>query len=127
MLKPVMSTWCKANVSVSHTASHKPSVSLPPRLLFYGQQNSNAIDRYVPGRSCRTLNAVTGRVSIAYLWGEARPDEACQQNVQDYVQDTYVNTNFHDYYCYGTDEFRRTYEERYYKRPYVIPSMNCKW
>ena len=39
----------------------------------------------------------------------------------------YVNTNFHDYYYSSTDDFQRTYEERYQKRPYVIPFITWKW
>ncbi|KAF6231500.1 hypothetical protein HO173_010252 [Letharia columbiana] len=76
-----------------------------------------------------TLNAVLRRFSTAFLWDETRPDEAGQQNAQDYLQDTYVNTNFHDYYYYNTVEIRRTYEERYQNRPYIVPSSigNGTW
>ena len=71
--------------------------------------------------------AVIRRVSITSLWDETRPEEAGEQSVQEYLQDTYVNTNFHDYYYYSTDEFRKTYQERYHKRPYVVPFIDWKW
>lgn len=128
MLKSVISTWYKTKLLVSHTASHKPSVIVYP-LDYFPMDNKaqmQLIDAFLADLA-QALNAVIRRVFIASLWDETRPDEAGQQNVQDYLQDTYVNTNFHDYYYYSTDEFRRTYEERYQKRPYVIPFINWKW
>lgn len=84
------------------------------------------IDAFLPDLA-KSLNAIVRKVSIASLWDETRPDEAGNQGVQDYLLDTYVNTNFHGYYYYSTDDFRKTYEERYQKRPYVIAFINWKW
>lgn len=84
------------------------------------------IDAFLPDLA-KSLNAIIRKVSIASLWDETRPDEAGNQGVQDYLLDTYVNTNFHDYYYYSTDDFRKTYEERYQKRPYVIAFINWEW
>ena len=84
------------------------------------------IDAFLPDLA-KSLNAIIRKVSIASLWDETRPDEAGNQGVQDYLLDTYVNTNFHDYYYYSTDDFQKTYEERYQKRPYVIAFINWEW
>lgn len=128
ILKPIISTWYDAEVSATHTASHKPPVILYP-LDYFPVDNKvqmQLIDSFLADFA-RSLNAVIRGVSITSLWDETRPDEAGQQSVQEYLQDTYVNTNFHDYYYYSTDEFRKTYQERYHKRPYVVPFINWKW
>ena len=43
------------------------------------------------------LRADFRKFSIAFLWEETRPDVASGQSVQDYLGDTYVNTNVHGY------------------------------
>lgn len=128
MLKPVISTWYKCKDSVAHTASYKPPVVIYP-LDYFPVDNKvqmQLIDAFLADLA-KSLDAIIRKVSIASLWDETRPDGAGNQGVQDYLQDTYVNTNFHDYYYYSTDEFRKTYEERYQKRPYVVPFINWKW
>ena len=67
------------------------------------------------------LGADIRKSSIASLWEDIRPDMTNEQSVQDYLDDTYANTNFHDYYYNKASEFGATYEERYRKRPYGIP------
>lgn len=74
-----------------------------------------------------SLDAIIHKVSNVSLWDETQPDVASNQGVQDYLQDTYVNTNFHNYYYYSTNEFREKYEERYQKQPYAVPFINWKW
>lgn len=115
-LKSVISTWYNPKVSVTHTASHKPPVIFYPLDCFPvdNKVQMQLIHSFLADLT-ETLNAVIRSVSITSLWNETRPDEAGQQNAQDYLQDTYVNTNFHDYYYCSTDKSRSTYEERYQK------------
>lgn len=75
----------------------------------------------------KALRAEIRKVSIASLWKESRPAEAGTQNVEDYLQGTYVNANFYDYYHHSTNEFRDTYQARYHKRPYVGSFITWKW
>lgn len=128
ILKPVLSTWYKSKTVVAHTALRESSTIVYP-LDYFPVDNRvqmQLIDAFLADLA-KTLNAVIRKVSIASLWDETRPSEVGQQSVQDYLRDTYVNTNFHDYYYNSTDEFRKTYEERYQKRPYVEPFINWKW
>lgn len=89
MLKPVPSTWYNPKASVAHTPSHKPPVIVYP-LDYFPVDNKaqmQLVDAFLADLA-KILNAVIRKVSIASLWDETRPDEASQQNVQDYLQDT---------------------------------------
>lgn len=127
ILKPVISTWYNRKDSGSHAPSNKPAVILYPLdyLPVENKVQMSLIDAFVADLA-ESLEATIRRVSIAALWEHTRPDEAGAQSVQDYLQDVFVHTNFHGYY-HNTEEFRRTYEERYQKRPYVVPFVNWKW
>lgn len=96
MLKPVISTWYKCKDSVAHTASYKPLVVIYPRdyLPVDNEVQMRLIDAFLADLA-KSLNAIICKVSIASLWDETRPDEAGNMGVQDYLQDTYVKTNFH--------------------------------
>lgn len=127
ILKRVISTWRNQESSLTRTASHKAPLIVYP-LDYFPLENTlqmQLIDAFLADLA-DVLGAHIRKFSIASLWEETRPDVAGGQSVQDYLGDTYVNTNFHDYYYNSTSEFRTTYEERYRKRPYVIPFIKWK-
>ena len=128
MLKRVLSTWRKQETTFTRTAAHKAPLIVYP-LDYFPVENKvqmQLIDAFLADLA-KYLGAYIRKVSIASLWEETRPDVADGQSVHDYLSDTYVNTNFHDYYYNSTLEFRTTYEERYRKRPYVNPFIKWKW
>ena len=128
MLKPIISPWLKSKDPVSHTASQKPYTVVYPLDYFpvANRVQMKLIDVFLSNLA-KTLDAQIRKVSIASLWEMSLPAEAGAQNVHDYLEDTYVHTNFHDYYYYNTNDFRDQYQAQYHRRPYVIPFVSWKW
>lgn len=127
MLKPVISTWIRKDL-ISPRLFKKPYTIVYP-LDFFPVTNHvqmRLIDTFVADLA-EALHAEIRKVSIASLWKESPPTGTGTQNVEDYLRDTYINTNFYDYYYHSTNQFRDTYQTRYHKRPYVGSFITWKW
>ena len=127
MLKPVISSWLRKDL-LDYRSCKKPYTIVYP-LDFFPVANHvqmRLVDAFIVDLAKR-LRAEIRKVSISSLWKESRPTEAGMQDVEDYLQDTYVNANFHDYYYHSTNEFRDKYQARYHKRPYVGSFITLKW
>ncbi|KAL8825957.1 MAG: hypothetical protein Q9170_007591 [Blastenia crenularia] len=128
LLKPILATWYQLkDMSFTHVPN-KPLVIIYP-LDYLPMKNAyqmHCIDAFLADLA-DSLNTVIRRVSIASTWKANPPQHAGGVSVQDYLDDVFVNANFHDYYYHSTDEFRKKYEEQYDKQPYVIPFVTWKW
>lgn len=128
MLKPIISTWFEAQDLLPPDVTQKQYTIVYPEDYFpvANRVQMQIIDVFLSDLE-KTLNTKVRRDSIASLWERSPPGEAGTQNVQDYLLDTYVNTNFHDYYHYNTNEFRDGYQAQHHRQPYVVPFTAWKW
>ena len=128
ILRPVLSAWYQSeDVILSRVHGKRANIIYPFECLPVDNKTQMDLIEKFLAHLAKCLNTYHYPISITSLWKESRPDEAENLGVQEYLKDCFINANFYDYYHTSTSDFRKTYEERFQKRPYVTPSVDWKW
>ncbi|KAL8939594.1 MAG: hypothetical protein Q9216_003274 [Gyalolechia sp. 2 TL-2023] len=106
---------------------------LPPRIIYpleYMSLMTNTDQLAIIEHFLTDLEATLGikheKVSFTSSWAISPPAEAGGQSLDEYMKLACRDSFFHDDF-HSFDDFRKTYQEKFFKPPYVSPPVRWQW
>ena len=110
---------------------NKNEAGRPTRIVRFADYHVNdpgqaaTIDDFLTDLEA-TLDTQSVQVSLAELWKKTAPAEVAGRDLETWLADVVVQTYYRDFYD-STSSFRKQYNEKFGKEPYVNSFVHWRW